>query len=374
MKAACGLVALGVALASGGAAAAPPVRERTLESLAESYRGGERARALAELRLWSEDRIVLEAERLRAATPRPAFSNAELRRSLLAAAALLTEAGIADARDQVVRAVRQVHAASRLVRLLPVRRGCAECDAFARPFAILAVSSLLSWSHIEPAHELAVQGLRDFPQEAELWLALGSIQEIVAGFRTYDPSPDALRRGRHSLASGTYTVEGHPWGPLEGRLPPASLAQAERDYLEALRIDPGSRAARLRLGNVRVLQGRAAEAVPDLERVALESPLAAERYLARLFEGRGRERLGDIEGAVAAYSAAVEAVPFGQTAELALGRVLDLVGERARAQEALSAAARYDVSAVDPWWDYCAGRLDRSVFEARLRRLVEAVP
>jgi tetratricopeptide (TPR) repeat protein len=372
MKAHCRALALGVALASGAGAAAPQPID--LLRLAESYRGGDRARALAELRGWSDARIAQEVEQVLKATPRRAFSNIEQGRPLLAAAALLTEAGIADAPDRVGRAAFEVHAASRLVRLLPVRRGCSECDAFVRPFAIVAVTCLRSWSHIEPAHELAVLGVKDFPQEAELWLALGSIKETVASLRSYEPSPDAAKRGRLPLASGTYTVEGHVWGPLHGRLPPGSFAEAERYYIEALRIDPDRREARLRLGNVRVLQDRAAEGVADLERVALESPLAWERYLARLFEGRGRERLGDIEGAIAAYSAAVEAVPFAQTGALALGRALDLAGERTRAQEAFTAAALDDISSIDPWWEYCGGRLERGVFEAQLRRLLEALP
>jgi tetratricopeptide (TPR) repeat protein len=371
MKAGCQALALSLVLARGVSAGVPPVSEPALRSLAERYRSGDRAQAIAEIRGWDEERIWQEAERLFRAAPRRPLADVGARRSLLAAAALLTEAAVADAQDQIGRAALQVQAASRLVRLLPVGRGCAECDAFAHPFTLVAVTCLRSWSHIQPAYELAVQGVKDFPQDAELWVALGSILESVASMRTYDPLPEMTLRGRMPLGSGTYTVEGQT---LAGRLPPASLAEAERHYLRALQNDPGHRGARLRLGNVRALQGRAAEAVPDLERVALESPIASERYLARLFEGRAREQLGDIEGAVRVYAAAVEAVPSAQSGQLALGRALDLAGERARAQEAFSRASRLDLSVADPWLAYCGGEWDRSVFEPRLGRLLEALP
>jgi tetratricopeptide (TPR) repeat protein len=374
MKLAYRLLALSVALGSGAGAAAPSQSEPSLELLGERYRSGAREEALAELQAWPRTRVWQETERLHRTLQRPQDPGSGDRRAIFAVTALLVEAGIADARQRLERAALEVHAAARLVRLLPVRRGCAECDAFADRFARVAVISLRSWAHIEVAHELALQGVKDFPQDAELWAALGSIVEGVASMRTYEPPPDSRARGRSSVSSPGYTVESDSGVPeREGRLPPASLAEAERHYVRAVMNDPEHHEARLRLGNVRLLRGRAAEALPDLDRVARESPLASERYLARLFEGRGREQLGDIEGAASAYAAAVEAAPLAQTGQLALGRALDLLGEKARAQDALARASVRDEAASDPWWDYLGGKVDRSAYDAHVRRLLEAV-
>lgn len=376
MKAACRALAACLALGSGTGVAAPPQGELSLELLGERYRDGAREEALAELHTWDRVRIWQEVEGF-SASLRRASRGSELgsgqRREVFAVAALLVEAGIADARDRVERGALEVHAASRLVRLLPIRRGCAECDTFARRFAQVAVMNLRWWAHIELAHDLATQGVKDFPQDSELRTALGSIVELAASLRTYEPSPTSKSRGRAAVGFPTYTVEsdaGVP--PREGRLPPASLAEAEHHYVRALENDPENHEARLRLGNVRVLRDRAAEALADLDRVARESPLASQRYLARLFEGRGREQTGDIEGAARAYSQAVEIDPLAQTGQLALGRALDLLGEKERAQEALSRASQLDETVIDPWWGYRGGQVDRSLFDAHVRQLLEA--
>jgi predicted Zn-dependent protease len=155
-----------------------------------------------------------------------------------------------------------------------------------------------------------------------------------------------------------------------GRLPMTGLADAQALYAKALKQDPGLLEARLRLGRVLLLRGRPREALPELERVGRESPRPAQCYMARMFEGRTRERLGDPRGAAAAFAAAVERVPRGQSALVALGRALDRLGEGTRAQEAFDRALQAEVQR-DPWLDYIKGQPDRiDALLEELRRLV----
>ena len=92
--------------------------------------------------------------------------------------------------------------------------------------------------------------------------------------------------------------------------------------------------------------------------------------MARLFEGRTRERLGDPRGAATAFAAAVDRFPQGQAALVALGRALDRLGEGTRAQEAFDRALQAEVQR-DPWLDYIKGQPDRiDALLEELRRLV----
>jgi tetratricopeptide (TPR) repeat protein len=80
--------------------------------------------------------------------------------------------------------------------------------------------------------------------------------------------------------------------------------------------------------------------------------------MARMFEGRCRERLGDLQGAAAAYTAALDRAPRAEAGLLALGRVLDQLGEARRAQQAYDDALE-PARDPDPWLDYLKGQPDR---------------
>jgi Flp pilus assembly protein TadD len=132
-------------------------------------------------------------------------------------------------------------------------------------------------------------------------------------------------------------------------------------------LDPRLDETRLRLAHVRLLQGRADAALGDLERVAVEARQPRQRYLARLFEGRSREKQGDLTGAVAAFRACAAHVPRAQTALLALGRSLEGLGDELGAQAAFASASAVGAP-FDPWWSYKAGqpeRFDELVTELR---------
>jgi tetratricopeptide (TPR) repeat protein len=214
---------------------------------------------------------------------------------------------------------------------------------------------------IAAGDELLGEALRRFPDDPELLTAQGALVETVASLRDYEPPPGSAPTGG---AGGGYRSE---LGGRGGSLPGASLARAEARYERAVALDTELVEARLRLAHVHLLQGRAGEALVDLERVAARTRKPRLLYLARLFEGRAREMLRDAEGAVTAYRACTSQLPHAQSGLLALGRALDRLGDPSGAQAAFAsvgtAGARFD-----PWWSYQAGqpqRIDDLVAELR---------
>jgi tetratricopeptide (TPR) repeat protein len=86
------------------------------------------------------------------------------------------------------------------------------------------------------------------------------------------------------------------------------------------------------------------------------------RYLAFLFRGRLREEAGELEGAAADYRAAATLAPAGQTAHVALGHVLDRLGDLAGSRESLDRAVSQSsrlLVPVDDWWIYPYGQMRR---------------
>lgn len=140
------------------------------------------------------------------------------------------------------------------------------------------------------------------------------------------------------------------------------LEQAEKELRAAFAADPALAEAHLRRGRVLLLLGRAPEAEAEIEWVLREGRDPARRYLALLFEGRLREGRGDLAGAAESYRAAGATDPDGQTAHVALGHVLDRLGDVAGSRDALGrAVAKASRLAVppDPWWTYPYGQGDR---------------
>jgi tetratricopeptide (TPR) repeat protein len=355
-----GCIALVLAQVTGGAApvASSSASDRSLAELAEAYRSADRERAVVAVTLWERERLnaevrsFLEEARLEASAQRGA--------TRLAAVALLTDSAMLDLGDgDSLRARRELQSAARLMEAGRLEGSAA---VFARRFYLLAGLALHRGVELQAGYALLVQALRLDKDDPELLTALGAITETVAALRQYERSPDS--RDRSIMRLGGYSSEdGH-----EGSLPSASLAEAEARYEQAVALDPGLVEARLRLGRVRLMSGRAREALPDLEWVAAEARRAGQRYLARLFEGRARERLGDLAGAADAYRAATVCAPRAQTGLVALGRVLGRLGDTAGALEALERASQPDPRAQDPWWNYQMGqpeRLDELLLELR---------
>ncbi|HEX9186104.1 MAG TPA: tetratricopeptide repeat protein, partial [Vicinamibacteria bacterium] len=314
-----------------GAEAVPP----PLGELADQYRQGDRDDAVAAVTAWTEREVEGETEalledveaRARADGTTPE-ERARGRATLQAAATLLGDS----ARRSLYRGDRPgaralLRAAERLAR----GARSPESPEFARRFTLFEGLLLHAMGDLSGAFVVLSEGRRSLEDDAELLLALGAVSEAVSALRVYDV-PDAPRPLPGEEDAPRFVIEGQDGEG--GALPRTSLADAQALLAKALKRDPGMLEARLRLGRVLLLRGRTREALPDLVQAGQESASRSQRYLARLFEGRTRERLGDMPGAAAAYAAAAETVPQAQSARIALGRALALAGENRRAQEA----------------------------------------
>jgi tetratricopeptide (TPR) repeat protein len=338
-----GLVLLTTILAAQ-VAAAPASSERSLLDLAEEYRTGDREKAVGKFGLWSREEVEQEVERLVLLFRRAPPTATALRP---AAVTLLAESALRAREAGAFSLVRWLLLdAARLVAAVPAAKGG---STFERRFYLFAGLALHRSGQAEAAHGVLLKALENAKDDAELHTALGTVIETIASLRTYDHSPDSRPEGR----GGYKTEDGE-----RGSLPFVKLADSEAHYEKALAIDPTLVEARLRLGRTRLLRGRPAEALRDLERVAAEASQPGHRYMARLFEGRALEVRGDLDGAAAAYRAAVEEVPMAQSALIALGRALDGLGDSATAQEALEAAAARS-KPYDPWLGYRLGQPER---------------
>jgi tetratricopeptide (TPR) repeat protein len=355
---------LGLALALFGSA---PVDEAgagqpSLQELVRLYRSGERDQAATLASLWQEG--VVEEETRRLADTLNGLTDAQESETLrLTGAVVVSEAALLHVLDGETRRARgELQEAVELVETEPPGP---RQELFARRLSLLAALVLHSQAQFGPAHSLLRKALHRHPDDPKLITALGSLLETVAALRRYELRPSARERLKLEAGGGYRTEAGGV-----GSLPGASLSAAETDYQKALALDPALFEARLHLGRVRLLQDRAEEALPDLERVAAEAPRPAQRYLARLFEGRAREKVGDLDGAVAALRAAVAEAPGAQAGLLALGRALDRVGDTAGAQEVFARVGRAEAP-FDPWLGYHYGQPERiGELVAELRELV----
>jgi len=330
----------------------------SIEELVRAYRDGRHEQTVSRVIAWGPERMALEVGRL-LDRERPADGVDDREATRLAAAAILAESAVVHAREgDPARVDPALSTARRLLEAEPLGESALP---FARRFYLLA-GLVLHW-HVEIAagHELLHEALERFPDDPELLTAAGSLVETVASLRDYEQPGGSAQPGG---SGGGYRSE---IGGRGGALPGASLARAEARYRRALALGPGLDEARLRLAHVRVLDGRAGDALDDLERVAAETRETRLRYLARLFEGRAREALGDAEGAAAAYRACTAQLPHAQSGLLALGRALERLGDTGGAQAAFAGIGAAG-NRFDPWWSYQAGqpqRIDELLAELR---------
>jgi tetratricopeptide (TPR) repeat protein len=130
------------------------------------------------------------------------------------------------------------------------------------------------------------------------------------------------------------------------------FAQAGELFTRALTQRPDLTAAALHLGRIRMLQGHTAEAA-GLFRSALTDVDPAVRYLASLFLGALEEREEHFDAAEKLYRDALECVPYGQSAPLALSELLSRTGREADARRVLAARLlRMNKEVLEPFWAY----------------------
>jgi len=197
--------------------------------------------------------------------------------------------------------------------------------------------------------------LDHFPRASQLFPSDPDIQFLVGGFHA-------------SMAAPRWQI-----GLQRADLGGVELdVRSERDELRLAeaafrRAASGRNApeARLRLGRVLGLQGRAVDAVKELRAAlpGLTNPLLI--YYAQLFLGRELETLNQVAGAQAAYQHAAELYPHAQAPRLALSQLAVRAGDRqvavTESRRAFGATDDHD----DPWWSYdvSAGRAAAIVFE-----------
>jgi tetratricopeptide (TPR) repeat protein len=334
----------------------------SLAELTQLYVSVDREEAVAHVAVLTQSEVEAETQGLLETLEAVALAEdatqdevEQAERTLRAAAALLSDAaGRALYRGDMRRPRWELDNAARLVRgMRPSARG----GGFARRFYLLAGLMLHGIADLAAAHEMLSEGQQLAGDDPELLLALGAVSETIAALRTYD-LPDGARRPPDVLDRPGFVIEGRTGEG--GPLPQATLADAQALYSKALQRDSGLLEARLRLGRVLLLRGKPQEALPELQRVGRESSRPSQCYLARLFEGRAREQLGDLQGAAAAFTEAGTLAPGAQSALVALGRALDRLGEGARSQAAFDEAMLRETEAqLDPWWDYMRGQPDR---------------
>lgn len=171
---------------------------------------------------------------------------------------------------------------------------------------------------------------------------------------------------RFALAPALLTPSRRP-RPL-GAIVQSAIARKDGDLKEAasrltlaLGVDALAPEAGLRLARVRLLQGQTDEGrrrLIELSGRPIPPPLG---YVARLLLGRLDERDGRIDDGRARYEQAVELVPDGQSARMALARLQHAAGQREGADDTLAAilTSTQDDDRVDPWAAYLNGPLRR---------------
>ena len=149
--------------------------------------------------------------------------------------------------------------------------------------------------------------------------------------------------------------------PVEGRMRLIDIdtaATASARAIEAYRraaADPALvHEAALAIGYIHLRMKRLDAVMPELAK-ASESADPFVRHLAHLLRGRTLEQLGSREEAIAAYRAALVAIPNAQAASMALAALLHVGDQPDQAGEVMSAsfAAR---PAADPWREYGFGQ------------------
>jgi tetratricopeptide (TPR) repeat protein len=130
------------------------------------------------------------------------------------------------------------------------------------------------------------------------------------------------------------------------------FVRASELFTRALQRRPDLTVAALHLGRVRMLQGNGSEA-RALFRSALTDVDPAVRYLAALFLGSIEEREERLDDAEKLYRDALQYMPYGQSAPLALSELLSRTGREAEARSVLAARVlRVNAQVVEPFWAY----------------------
>ena len=133
------------------------------------------------------------------------------------------------------------------------------------------------------------------------------------------------------------------------------LREAESLFRRSIGANGEHAEAHLRLGRVLALQGRFADARPELQKALEIAPNDVIRYYGELFLAAVEESLGNLDAAAAGYERAAARFPEAQSPLMALASLSRRRGDRAgarRASDRLFSLPRSTEETSDPWWDY----------------------
>jgi tetratricopeptide (TPR) repeat protein len=206
---------------------------------------------------------------------------------------------------------------------------------FIRRWYAAAVARLQDLVELRLAPALVTRGLVRFPADPDLLLARGSFVETRLALAQVDAS----------LASILYSSEiRQRWRD--------ELADAARDFEQAVQTAGSASEAAVRLARVRLLEGQRARARDLLDRVLAGDARVEIRYLALLFRAAAAEQSGDVQAATRDYEAAVDSIPGAQAPMLALGRIADEHTQPSDARTWVERALSPERRAIDPWRRY----------------------
>jgi tetratricopeptide (TPR) repeat protein len=362
-------------VAVGPAAAQARIRAPYLDILWD-YRDGHYQRAIDAIAAWPVDGIRervfadLETTVIIAVgnkTPAQRFSRVKIWRTLLPVAALLhVDAGYSLLRKGqnpagvrhllLARLMADYEGWSFILEYLPDE---AEKVAYKqlRRDVYLAIAWILQ-SAVEEAtlEEHLELARKELPDEAEIWLASGSAEELLA-------EPEMIKR-RPKQTTGAI-----PRDTRELIVRERLLGNAEEYHREAIARDPALAEAHVRLGHVLQQRGKLAEARAALETARrLESPSEVS-YLATLFLAGVVDEANNQTPASELYEELVQRWPECQSGHLGLSRAYSARGNAAAALDALKPLRKEQEqrACFDGWWVYRSGQA------WRLKALLDAL-
>jgi hypothetical protein len=193
-------------------------------------------------------------------------------------------------------------------------------------------------------NEHLVLARKNLPDEAEIWLASGSAEELFA-----DPS---------MLKTLDQTNSRVPRDTWEHTMRERYLAKAEEYHREATTRDPALAEAHMRLGRVLQQRGKLPEARAALEAARRLESASDVGYLAALFLAGVVEAVNKPAPAFDLYTELVERWPECQSGHLGLSRAYSARGDRQAALDALKPLWKEPErrACFDAWWVYRSGQ------------------
>ncbi len=325
-------------------------------TVVKRYQSGQTAPAIKEMSSWPQDRIAkVQASQFQQETQLIDLrtSKAEWRPGTLRAAAMLhTEVGL--------EALRQ-----RDVSQFQFHVGIADGWLSLADDRTSIPGGLRSRWNVAIARVLLLNG--------EFGLAEASLDRVntkIADDAAVLLALGTAKEGRAMRLTADAPAGAKPRDPSEVKRERTELRAAAASLFErALTLDPALVEAHLRLARLAMNRGDDPGAEQELRTVTQASTDPNHVYLVHLWLGDIRERQKQWNAAAESYVEAVKARPDGQSAYVALARVLHEMGQGGQAAGVMDRwFARGITSPVaDPWWIYPLG------LDARLEARFDAL-